>query len=116
MAPPNTVEISYSQLVGTNSRGNFKITIERDKFFRLTRECFGRREELIKYIVIYLRQMADGELADAEATERKIIPDGKQTRSMLSEMAQSDRPEPELADIAEKVLQGLIRGLNAKVT
>lgn len=71
--------------------------------------------DLIKYVVIYLRQMADGELADAEVTEKKIIPHGNQARSVLSEMAQSDRPEPELADIAEKVLQGLIRGLNSKI-
>ncbi|MCK4998326.1 MAG: hypothetical protein KAS23_02285 [Anaerohalosphaera sp.] len=71
--------------------------------------------DLVKYIVIYLRQMADGELADAEGTEKKIIPHGDQARSILRDMIKSDRPEPELADIAEKVLKGLIKGLNAKI-
>lgn len=71
--------------------------------------------ELFKNIIIYLRQMADGELFQAEETEKKIAPFGAEANNILKKMAKAENPEPELADVAPKVLLGLIKGLAAKL-
>ena len=39
------VTVHYSQLVGTTSRGNFKITMDRMKFYRI-----NKAEKLIEYL------------------------------------------------------------------
>jgi len=72
-------------------------------------------KELFKNIIIYLRQMADGELFQAEETEKKIVPVGAEAKNILKKMAKAKNPEPELADVASKVLLGLIKGLAAKL-
>jgi len=71
--------------------------------------------ELTQNIIIYLRQMADGELEQAESTARNISPCGGRTVEILDKIALSAIPEPELADIPRQVLSGLIRNLRARI-
>lgn len=72
--------------------------------------------EVIKNVILYLRQMADGELAAAERTFRVLKPAKKTSLRILAAMARAERPEPELSDIPENVLQGLIRDLSSKLS
>ena len=72
-------------------------------------------KELIKHIIVYLRQMADGELPEARKTAGKIGRFAPAARNILKKMARAERPEPELADIAPKVLQSLIKKLSAEM-
>lgn len=67
--------------------------------------------ELTMSIICYLRQMADGELEQAEQTAKTIIPGGSKAVRILERIALSQIPEPELADIPQQVLSGLIKGL-----
>ena len=62
-------------------------------------------------VIAYLRQMADGDLEDAERTAKTLIPSGKKTLKILERIALSEIPGPEIADIPRNVLAGLIKGL-----
>ena len=71
--------------------------------------------ELIKNIIFYLRQMADGELDQAQRTAENIKPFKEQAQDLLKRMTRTERPEPELADIAPTVLKGLIKNLSSQL-
>ncbi len=73
-------------------------------------------KELTKNIVVYLRQMADGNLDQAERIANSIAPSGGRALKILDEIALSEIPEPELADIPQQVLSGLIRTLRSKIS
>ena len=75
----------------------------------------AQEKELTKNIIIYLRLMADGELSQAEAMITKISRFKPPAINILTNMAKTERPEPELADIAPKVLLGLIKDLHTKL-
>jgi len=72
-------------------------------------------KELTMNIILYLRQMADGSLDEADATAAMIVPQGRRAIAILDTIALSDIPEPELADITPQVLAGLIRTLRSKI-
>ena len=71
--------------------------------------------ELTKDIIIYLRLMADGDLEQAERVSGSIIHGGKRALKIIDGIATSEIPEPELVDIPQQVLAGLVRTLRAKV-
>jgi hypothetical protein len=71
--------------------------------------------ELTSGIIGYLRQMADGELEEAERTARMIIPCGSRAVRVLERIGLSEIPEPELADIPQQVLSGLIKTLRSRL-
>lgn len=73
-------------------------------------------KELTTKIILYLRQMADGALDEAETTAAAIAPHSGQAVAILDQIAISDMPEPELADITPQVLAGLIRTLRSKIS
>jgi len=73
-------------------------------------------KEIIKTCILYLRQMADGELAAAEHTFSQLKKHKKTALRVLSSMARSDRPEPELADLPPRMLEGMIRDVSAKMS
>ena len=101
--------------------------------FRLTQDILQEREipneptesagavydmsekELTKNIIVYLRQMAIGDLAQADGTAALIAPSKAQAMEIIDKIALSEIPEPELADIPQHVLSGLIRTLRAKI-
>jgi hypothetical protein len=72
-------------------------------------------KEVIKQAIIYLRQMADGELTQAAETLERLKRHKKPALIVLSSMARAERPEPELADLGDRVLAGLIRDASAKL-
>jgi len=73
-------------------------------------------ERLTTNIIGYLRRMADGELQQAEEIANSIIPCGDRAVKILDRIALSEIPEPELADIAQQVLAGLIRTLRSRIS
>ena len=105
-----------------------------DETFNLTQEILQEREvpegpseahrpvsdksekELTKNVILYLRQMADGELDEATRTADMIAPYRRQAINILDTIAVSEMPEPELADVPPQVLSGLIRNLRARIS
>ncbi len=71
--------------------------------------------ELTVNIIMYLRQMADGELEQAEQTALTIVPSANRATKILENIALSQVPEPELEDIPQQVLSGLIKGLLTRI-
>ena len=71
--------------------------------------------ELTVFIISYLRQMADGDLDIAEQTAKAILPNGQNAIRLLERIALSEIPEPELADIPQQVLSGLIKSLRSRI-
>lgn len=76
----------------------------------------AQEKEVIKQCILYLRQMIDGELAAAEQTFSQLKKNKKPSIRILSSMARAERPEPELADQSDGVLQGLIRDVCTKLS
>ena len=73
-------------------------------------------KELTKNIILYLRQMADGQLNHTQETINSIAPYGRQAVKILDKIALSEMPEPELANIPQQVLSGLIRNLRSRIS
>jgi hypothetical protein len=71
---------------------------------------------VIKTCILYLRQIADGELDGAEKTFSKLKIYKRTTLRILSSMGRAERPEPELSDIPDKILQKLIRAAEAQLS
>jgi hypothetical protein len=78
---------------------------------------FGMSDtELTKYIIKYLRQMADGELAEAQRIEALIEPHRAQAVGILDKIAQGEMQEPELADVPQQVISSLVRTLRSEIS
>lgn len=76
-----------------------------------------QEKEVIKKCILYLRQMADGDLGPAQSTISELKNNHKKTTlRVLSSMGRADRPEPELADLPDAILQGLIRDACTKLS
>ena len=73
-------------------------------------------KQLTTNIIMYLRQMADGKLEEAERITNLIAAGGSRAVKILDEIAVSEMPEPELADVPPQVLSGLIRALRTKIS
>jgi hypothetical protein len=73
-------------------------------------------EQLTNHIIRYLRQMADGDLDEAQSTADQITPHRRKAVSILDSLARSDPPDPELEDIPKQVLSGLIRNLRMRMS
>jgi len=71
--------------------------------------------ELTTSIIAYLRQMADGELTEAERTAKTILPNGTRAVKVLERIALSEIPEPELADIPQNVLSVMIKNIRSRL-
>ncbi len=72
--------------------------------------------QLKKNIVNYLRQMAQSRPEEAEKVEGLITPCGQRAVEILDRIALAEIPEPELADIPQQILSGLIRELRNKIS
>ncbi len=71
--------------------------------------------ELKSLIINFIRQSANGNMHDAEATVKKMRPHSRQALDLLDDMATSDVLEGELDDIPPGVLSGYIRNLRSKL-
>jgi hypothetical protein len=76
----------------------------------------AQEKEIVKKCILYLRQMADGELAAAQYTFSELKKNKKPALRTLSSMARAERPEPELGDLSDGILQGLIRDACTKLS
>ena len=76
----------------------------------------ANEKEIIKQCILYLRQMADGELGSAEYTFSQLKKNKKAALRILASMARAEQPEPELADLPTGILQGLIRDISTKLS
>ncbi len=72
-------------------------------------------QQLTATIISYLRQMADGELDEAERIAGLIAQHRKRAVKILDKIAGGETVQPELADIPHQVLSGLIKTLRAKI-
>jgi hypothetical protein len=72
--------------------------------------------ELSKNVIMYLRQMAQGELDEADRTGALIASFGGRVTEVLDRIALSEIPDPELADIPQQLLSGSIRALRARIS
>jgi hypothetical protein len=81
-------------------------------------EAAKRAEEkkVIKTCIVYLRQMVDGELMISEKTLDELRPHKKAALRIFAKIARAERPEPELADIPDRILQGLVRDASDKLS
>lgn len=73
-------------------------------------------KDLMKNIILYLRQMANDQHDDAEITVKGIVPYSRQAIGIIDRIALSDMPEPELADIEPQALSGYIRTLRGLIS
>ena len=71
--------------------------------------------EIRKNVILYLRQMAQGNLDEAERTSALITPFRSKVLEIIDRIALSEIPEPELKDISPSLLSGLIRDLRSKM-
>jgi hypothetical protein len=67
-------------------------------------------------IVRYLRQMADGDLDNAQQTVQTIAAHRREAKAILEQMATSDAPAAALQDIPPQVLSGLVRNLRTRIS
>jgi hypothetical protein len=67
--------------------------------------------ELMVLVIKYLRQMADGELDEAQTTAEKVVPYKSKAKAIMERILNSEEPEPELANVPKKVLAGFIRNM-----
>ncbi len=73
-------------------------------------------EKITEVIVRYLRQMYEGDLDDAQRTAETIATHRRKSREVLEQIATSDPPDPELADIPPHLLSGFIRNLRTRLS
>ena len=76
----------------------------------------AEKKEVIKQCIIYLREMADGDLMVGEQTLLDLRKHKKTALQTLASIARADRPEPELADVPDRILQGLVRDASIKLS
>lgn len=74
-----------------------------------------QEKEVTKRCIVYLRQMADGDLMTAEKTLDDLKKKKKTARRIFTSMGRAERPEPELSDVPDSILQGLIRDASTKL-
>jgi hypothetical protein len=73
-------------------------------------------ETVTDYLVRYLRQMADGDLDTAQRTADLIVPHRRKAMTILEQFAKNYPPDPELEDVPQQVLSGLIRNLRTRLS
>ncbi len=72
-------------------------------------------QELRRNVIAYLRQIAEGELDEAERTAALLVPSREKAIQIIDRIALSEIPESELADIPQQLLSGAIRALRNRI-
>ena len=73
-------------------------------------------ETLTNHIIRYLRQMANGDLDNAQKTADLVVPHRRKVMTILDYFAKNYPPDPELEDIPPQVLSGLIRNFRTRLS
>lgn len=109
-------ETRYEELMSETHSVTENILQQRQKPAAPGQREETNKKELTKNIVIYLRQIADGELDEAQKTVDAITPYREQAIKILDEIGAREVPEPELADISPVVLNRLIKNLRTRMS
>jgi len=109
-------ETQYEQLMAETHNITLNILQEKQKAEAAGPVGPMDERELTKHIIVYLRQMADGQLSTTQQTVAKILPHREDAVKILDRIAASDPPEPELADIAPPVLNRLVKNLRTRIS
>ena len=72
-------------------------------------------KEILKHIIIWVRQMVAGQLGPAEATASKLKKHSAATKDIISRMRRAQSPESELADIPPSLLTGMMKQLYSQL-
>ena len=72
-------------------------------------------KEIIKFIILYVRQMVAGQLDQAEKTASKLSAHSYASKDMIKRMMRAGASEPELADIAPGLLNAMLKQLSAQM-
>jgi hypothetical protein len=72
-------------------------------------------KEILKHIIIWVRQMVAGQLEPAGATAEKLKEHSAMTKDIISRMRRAQSPESELADISPSLLTGLMKQLYSQL-
>ena len=73
-------------------------------------------EKLTDLLLRYLRQMANGDLDDAQRSAEQILPHRRKAVLILDRLVTSKETDPELEDIPKQVLLGYIRNLRTRLS
>jgi hypothetical protein len=73
-------------------------------------------ETLTNHIIRYLRQMANGDLDEAQRTADLIVPHRRKAMTILDHLGKTYPPDPELEDVPQQVLLVLIRNLRTRIS
>lgn len=76
---------------------------------------FLSEKDIIKYIILYVRQMVAGQLDQAQETASRLTAQRVSTKDMIKRMAKAGASEPELADVAPGLLNAMLKQLNAQM-
>ena len=71
--------------------------------------------ELLKYIIIWVRQMVAGQLSPAEATANKLKKHSVAVKDITVRMRRAQKPEPDLADIPQNLVAGMLKQLYSQL-
>lgn len=72
-------------------------------------------KEVLKYVIMYVRQMVAGQLDQAEKTSSMLSAHSYATKDMVKRMMRAGASEPELADIAPGLLNAMLKQLIAQM-
>jgi hypothetical protein len=105
-----SAETKYAELMKETSLLTQEILHEKDAGLD-DEDTAPNEKDLLKNLIVYLVQMASGNLDAAAGTYKNIQPFSENAVTLTQQLAKASTPEPELAHIPAKVLQGLAKNL-----
>ena len=75
------------------------------------RDGYVSEREVLKHIIMWVRQMVAGQLEQADSTAKKLTSHSVMAKDLIKRLQRSGTPEPEFADIAPRLLTGLMKQL-----
>lgn len=73
-------------------------------------------DQLTKTILRYLRQMADGDLNEAQQTAESIAGHRRQAKKILTEIGTGESIQDKLPDVGPQILSGFLRNLRTRIS
>lgn len=121
LAPVDENELSHIDNLMKETHSVTQFILREDTVLDATIEDKGaervvQEKEVTKQCIIYLREMVDGNLMTAEKTLKDLKQYKKPALRILAAMGRAERPEPELSDVPDSILQGLIRDASTKLS
>ena len=106
-----SAETKYAELMKETQLLTQEILHEKEAADKDDQDDAPNEKDLLKNLIVYLVQMAAGDLDAAGRTYKNIEPFKDSAVPLTQQLAKASTPEPELAHIPPKVLQGLAKSL-----